>query len=121
MGIGRRSPSSEPLVPTRPAGRPHPSARSPSSREMLANDADDERVLDGRRRVAALARSSIAGRASTGRSWTRDELYEDRGRRRFSTPTSSSTRSTPPNRSQGPGPWRCSKTRRWTSSSAPTS
>ena len=49
-------------------------------REMLANYAADERVLDGRRRVAALARSSIAGRASTGRSWTRDELYEDRGR-----------------------------------------
>ena len=37
-------------------------------REMLANYAADERVLDGRRRVAALARSSIAGLASTGRS-----------------------------------------------------
>jgi len=49
-------------------------------REMLANYAADERVLDGRRRVAALARSSSAGRASTGRSWTRDDLYEDRGR-----------------------------------------
>ena len=49
-------------------------------REMLANYAADERVLDCRRRVAALARSSSAGRASTGRSWTRDDLYEDRGR-----------------------------------------
>ena len=49
-------------------------------REMLANYAADERVLDGRRRVAELARSVSAGRASTGRNWTRDELYEDRGR-----------------------------------------
>lgn len=49
-------------------------------REMLANYAADERVLSGRRRVAALARSSTAGGASTGRSWTRAELYEDRVR-----------------------------------------
>lgn len=49
-------------------------------REMLANYAADERVLAGRRRVAALARSSSAGSASTGRRWTRDDLYEDRGR-----------------------------------------
>jgi len=40
-------------------------------REMLANYAADERVLDGRRRVAALARASSAGRA---------DLHEDRGR-----------------------------------------
>lgn len=49
-------------------------------REMLASYADDDRVLDGRRRVAALARSSSAGRASSGRSWTREDLHEDRGR-----------------------------------------
>ena len=49
-------------------------------REMLASYAADERVLHGRRRVAELARSSIAGRSSTGRGWTRDELYGDRKR-----------------------------------------
>jgi len=49
-------------------------------REMLATYASDERVIDGRRKVAALARSSTAGHASSGRSWTRDDLYTDRGR-----------------------------------------
>jgi len=49
-------------------------------REMLATYAADERVLQGRRRVAELARSSTAGRAGAGRRWTRDELYGDRGR-----------------------------------------
>jgi hypothetical protein len=49
-------------------------------REMLASYADDDRVLEGRQRVAALARSSNAGRASSGRSWTREGLHEDRGR-----------------------------------------
>jgi plasmid stability protein len=49
-------------------------------REMLASYADDGRVLEGRQRVAALARSSNAGRASSGRSWTREGLHEDRGR-----------------------------------------
>ena len=49
-------------------------------REMLAGYAGDDRVLDGRRRVAALARASRAGRASTGRGWTRADLHEDRGR-----------------------------------------
>ena len=48
-------------------------------REMLATYADDGRVLEARQRVAALARSSSAGCANTGRSWTRDESYEDRG------------------------------------------
>ncbi len=49
-------------------------------REMLATYAADERVLRGRRRVAELARTSTAGRSGTGRRWTREELYEDRGR-----------------------------------------
>jgi plasmid stability protein len=49
-------------------------------REMLASYAADERVLDGRMRVAALARSSTSGRGGSGRSWTREELYEDRAR-----------------------------------------
>jgi plasmid stability protein len=49
-------------------------------REMLATYAADERVLRGRRRVAELARASTAGRSGAGRRWTRDELYEDRGR-----------------------------------------
>jgi plasmid stability protein len=49
-------------------------------REMLATYAADERVLHGRRRVAELARASTAGRSGAGRRWTRDELYEDRGR-----------------------------------------
>ncbi len=52
---------------------------NPVVREMLANYADDGRVLDGRRRVAALARSSSAGHASSGRSWTREGLHEDCG------------------------------------------
>jgi len=49
-------------------------------REMLAAYAADERVLQGRRRLAELARASTAGRSGSGRRWTRDELYGDRGR-----------------------------------------
>jgi plasmid stability protein len=48
-------------------------------RNMLVAYAADERVFEARRRVAALARSSSAGRAEGGRRWTREELYQDRG------------------------------------------
>lgn len=47
-------------------------------REMLATYAADERILEGRRRVVALALASEAGRAGGGRRWTRAELYEER-------------------------------------------
>ncbi len=40
----------------------------------------DDRAAEGRRRIAELARASIAGGASDGRTWSREGLYEERGR-----------------------------------------
>jgi len=48
--------------------------------ELLARYAADERVLDARMMVAALARSSSFGRTGSGRDWSREESSEDRGR-----------------------------------------
>ena len=39
-----------------------------------------ERALDGRRRVLEIARSRATEAAEEDRTWTRDEVYEDRTR-----------------------------------------
>jgi len=48
-------------------------------RDLLAAYADD-RAITGRRRVVALARAAASGSAGPGRAWTREDIYEDRGR-----------------------------------------
>ena len=50
-------------------------------REYLERFADaDDRVMGARRRVVELARGSTAGAEGSGRTWTRDEAYEERVR-----------------------------------------
>lgn len=50
-------------------------------REYLERFADhDERVTEGRRRVVELARASTSGVDGGGRTWTREEGYEERVR-----------------------------------------
>jgi hypothetical protein len=48
-------------------------------RESLERFADaDDRALAGRRRALEIARASRAGSAGSGRSWTREDAYEER-------------------------------------------
>jgi len=47
-------------------------------REYLLEFVGNDRVMEARRRFIGLARSSEAGGASSSRTWTREELYEDR-------------------------------------------
>lgn len=47
-------------------------------REYLESYADDEAVRETGRRIAEHARSTHAGSGPGGRTWTREELYEDR-------------------------------------------
>jgi hypothetical protein len=50
-------------------------------REYLERFADaDDRVMGARRRVVELARGGTAGAEGGGRTWTRDEAYEERVR-----------------------------------------
>ena len=50
-------------------------------RDYLKRFADaNERALAGRRRVLGIARSRVAGTAGADRTWTRDEVYEERTR-----------------------------------------
>jgi plasmid stability protein len=50
-------------------------------RDYLERFADEhERALEGRRRVLEIARSSSAGTVGAGRTWKRDEAYEERTR-----------------------------------------
>jgi hypothetical protein len=50
-------------------------------REYLERFADAEgRVLEARRRVVELARASEAGTEGSGRTWEREEAYEERVR-----------------------------------------
>ena len=48
-------------------------------RDLLGAYAED-RAVAGRRRVVALAHAAESGSAGTGRNWTRESLYTDRGR-----------------------------------------
>lgn len=50
-------------------------------RDYLERYADaHERVMLARRRVVELARASTAGSAGERRTWTRDDVYEERAR-----------------------------------------
>lgn len=50
-------------------------------REQLRRYAGtDERAMAGRRKAADLARAHVAGNGSQDRDWTREDLYEERGR-----------------------------------------
>ena len=50
-------------------------------RAYLERFADEhERALGGRRRVVEIARSRAAGTAGSPRTWTRDEVYDERTR-----------------------------------------
>jgi plasmid stability protein len=50
-------------------------------RDYLERFADaHERALSGRRRVVEIAHSRAAGTAGAARTWTRDEVYDERTR-----------------------------------------